>query len=217
MEWRKRLLSIYDIKYKINIDWQHDHCKAKIRAVGSQRRNRAKETLAPPCGVLRTTSPHKCGSQETLASVASVASVVENHLARLLTNVAAKKNNHSLMDIEHFLRIRQIGKQSANFVRFCDTSQFWPWCGGLACVYLIDFLHVTGSHIARLTHYNALIGTFAMMRSTSGDWSGHEKEATIVPLFPVWGILTEDSLKKENCIFLSKIPFCTSEPCKTGL
>ena len=121
---------------------------------------------------------------------------LENHLACLLTNVAAKKNNHSLMDIEHFLRIRQIGKQSANFVRFSDTSQFWPWCGGLACVYLIDFLHVTGSHIARLTHYNALIGTFAMMRSTSGDWSGHEKEATIVPLFPVWGILTEDSLKK---------------------
>ena len=67
-------------------------------------------------------------------------------------NVAAKKNNHSLIDIEHFLPICQISKQSANFVRFCESV--WPavltmmrWADRLF-IWLISCMSQILSHIS---------------------------------------------------------------------
>ena len=47
---------------------------------------------------------------------------LRNHLASFLSNVAAKKNSRSLIDIECFLPICQISKQSAKLVRFCRSA-----------------------------------------------------------------------------------------------
>ena len=47
---------------------------------------------------------------------------LRNNLASFLSNVAAKKNSRSLIDIECFLPICQISKQSAKLVRFCRSA-----------------------------------------------------------------------------------------------
>ena len=125
-------------------------------------------------------------------------------------NVAAKKNNHSLIDIEYFLRICQIIKQSANFVRFCESA--WPavltmmrWGGMclsdwfLACHRLSHTFHPGTLHHGSC-HCNAQMrGRSFAIRS---KWAaGLERKVMIVPLFPGWA----DKTTLQHLISFDKI------------
>ena len=140
------------------------HCDKRQRWSFSHRGNRAKEGLLLP--------PVEPWEQ-------------------LRPNVAARKNNHSLIDIEHFLRICQISKQTANFVRFCESA--WPavltmmrWAGMclsdwfLACH---GFSHTRFMPSHRVIAMHRWEGSLLQSEDVM-SWSW--KESDDCSAFPVW-------------------------------